>query len=43
MPRGYRPAWDDDRLNSRRAEQTLRGRASMREIWTDTVPRRLID
>ena len=43
VPRGYRPAWDDDRLNSRRAEQTLRGRASMREIWTDTVPRRLID
>jgi len=42
-PKGYRPAWTDGRLNVRRAEQTLAGQAQMRKIWTDTVPRRLID
>lgn len=42
-PKGYRPAWTDGRLNARRAEQTLAGQAQMRKIWTDTVPRRLID
>ena len=43
VPKGYRAAWQDDRLNLRRAEQTLAGQAQMRKIWTDTVPRRLID
>lgn len=43
VPEGYRPAWDDDRLNPRRAEQSLQGIARTRMIWTDTVPRRLID
>lgn len=43
VPEGYRPAWKDDRLNPRRAEQTLDGRAQMRLVWTDTVPRRLVD
>ncbi len=43
VPKGYRRAWQDDRLNLRRAEQTLAGQAQMRKIWTDTVPRRLID
>ncbi|WP_227267523.1 hypothetical protein [Roseobacter weihaiensis] len=42
-PKGYRAAWQDDRLNLRRAEQTLAGHAEMRRIWTNTVPRRLID
>ena len=42
-PKGYRPAWTDGRLNVQRAEQTLAGQAQMRKIWTDTVPRRLID
>ena len=41
-PRGYRSAWQDDRLNRRRAEGTLRGREEMGKIWTNTVPRRLI-
>lgn len=43
VPEGYRPAWDDDRLNQRRAYQTLEGKAEMELIWTKTVPRRLVD
>lgn len=43
IPKGYRPAWDDGRLNPRRAEQSLEGIARTRMKWTDTVPRRLID
>ncbi len=43
VPKGYRPAWDDDRLNPRRAEGTLAGRDRMNLIWTSDVPRRLID
>lgn len=43
VPRGYKRAWTDDRLNPRRAEQNLNGIASMRLIWTRTVPRRLVD
>lgn len=43
IPHGYRPVWEDDRLNIRRAEQTLRGRSQTNEIWSQTVPRRLIE
>ena len=43
IPRGYNLAWEDDRLNPRRAEGTLAGRDAMNTIWTTTVPRRLID
>ncbi len=43
IPEGYVPVWEDDRLNPRRAEQTLNGIAQTRLAWTDTVPRRLID
>ena len=42
VPNGYRQAWQDDRLNSRRQHQTLAGKAQMDLIWTKTVPRRLI-
>ena len=42
-PKGFRPAWQDGRMNRRRAEQTLAGRAQMLQIWTNTVPRRLIE
>lgn len=43
VPEGYRPAWTDDRLNSRRAEGTQAGWQQMQLIWSNTVPRRLID
>ena len=42
VPPGYAPIWEDDRLNPRRAHQTLSGKARMELIWTRTVPRRLI-
>lgn len=43
VPPGYRPVWEDDRLNPRRAHGTVAGQLAMDLIWTDTVPRRLID
>ncbi len=43
VPKGYRPVWTDDRLNPKRAHQTFEGKAAMDQVWTQTVPRRLID
>ena len=42
VPDGYRIAFDDGRLNRRRAEMTLAGKAQMDQVWTETLPRRLI-
>lgn len=42
VPPGYTPVWEDDRLNPRRAHQTLAGKVRMDATWTRTVPRRLI-
>lgn len=42
VPKGYRPVWEDDRLNARRAEQTLAGKRQMEMVWTQTVPRKLV-
>ncbi len=43
VPQGYRRAWKDDRLNTKRAHQTLNGIAQTDLRWTREVPRRLID
>ncbi|WP_407495420.1 SPOR domain-containing protein [Pseudooceanicola sp. MF1-13] len=42
VPQGYRPIWEDDRLNPRRGEQTLQGMAQSNQVWTQTTPRRLV-
>lgn len=43
LPQGYRTAWDDDRLNTKRTNGTLAGKAAMDLVWTRTTPRRLVD
>ncbi|MEN9060769.1 SPOR domain-containing protein [Ponticoccus litoralis] len=42
VPAGYRPAWEDGRLNPYRAYMTLDGYDATQKLWTHTVPRRLI-
>ncbi|WP_152544621.1 SPOR domain-containing protein [Actibacterium mucosum] len=43
IPEGYEPAWSDDRLNPQRGKGTAAGQAAMDLLWTQTVPRKLID
>ncbi|WP_114965794.1 SPOR domain-containing protein [Alkalilacustris brevis] len=43
IPEGYRPAWNDDRLNPHRGPRTAAGDAQMRRVWTDTVPAQLVE
>lgn len=42
VPEGYSPAWEDDRLNSYRAYQTVQGHQDTQQVWTNTVPRELV-
>ncbi|TNF21986.1 MAG: SPOR domain-containing protein, partial [Rhodobacteraceae bacterium] len=43
VPEGYEPAFKDGRHSRTRAHQTLDGRRKMLLIWSNTVPRKLID
>ncbi len=40
--KGYKYAFEDDRLNPNRGERTAAGTAAMNQIWTQEVPRRLV-
>jgi hypothetical protein len=41
-PAGYRAAWEDDRLNPYRGVAFAGGTRQMEQVWTNTVPRRLV-
>ena len=41
-PKGYRLAWRDDRLNPLRGLGTAAGQAQQDQIWTRTIPAKLI-
>ena len=43
VPRGYKEAWTDGRLNVFRGVGTDNGTSQMRRTWTESVPQRLID
>lgn len=42
IPKGYQPAWEDDRLNPHRAHMTRQGHRATQQLWSNTVPRRLL-
>jgi len=42
LPKGYRAAWTDDRLNPNRGKGTAAGQAAQDQIWTREVPSRLV-
>ncbi len=43
IPKGHKAAWKDDRLNPLRGVGTTSGKAQMNLVWSNTVPRYLID
>ncbi len=42
VPKGYKLAWSDGRLNAKRAQGTARGQAQQDLVWTQETPARLV-
>lgn len=42
VPAGYKRAWADGRLNALRAAGTASGKRKMEQVWSNTVPRKLL-
>ncbi|WP_424944047.1 hypothetical protein [Aliiroseovarius crassostreae] len=42
VPKGYRPAWTDGRLNPMRGVRTIGGDRQTAQIWSEGTPRRLL-
>lgn len=42
VPKGYRKAWKDGRLNPNRGKGTARGQSQQDQVWTRDLPARLV-